>query len=730
MSLGHMFEKRAFLGTRKPREGKKQINSAGEYLRISDYFGENTFDVKTAKGIPKSIKDKIVNLAKGGEKLAREDVELIAKEVTRWAMQKGATHFCHWFQPLTGQTAEKHDSFLTLTDDGVPIDQMGVSQLLQGESDASSLPHGDSRSTFEARGYTSWDFTSPLFLIEGTNGKTLCIPTAFVSFNGDALDVKTPLLRSTLRLNKVATKFLNLTGKTEVQSVKATCGAEQEYFLVDKALYFARPDLVMSGRTLFGSMSAKNQQLEDHYFGIIPARVLAFMQELDVELYRLGIPSKTRHNEVAPGQFEIAPIFEEANLAADHNQVLMAQLRNIASKHDFHVLLHEKPFSYINGSGKHLNWSMVDDHGTNLLDPGDGGMDTARFLAVVSMIVETVYRHSDALRMSVCGAGNDHRLGGNEAPPSIISVYLGKALLAIFEKFISGGDVTSDEKKVLDVGVDHLATLLADDVDRNRTSPFAFTSNRFEFRAVGSDQSIGFPLAILNAAVSEILDESNSLLEEWINRDGMSVDAALRKLTKKWMENAERIVFNGDGYSKEWVEEAKKRGLPNFKTTPDAVQVLIDEKGSKFLINQKIFRPNELKIRYNIHIERYNTIREIEFNTFTSMINHFVIPAAIDYKIKLCQAIKLQSDIGEKSVVEKEILGKLEGALIATCSGSKEILSDLENFKGAHKEKAHYIADKLMPKSNMLAKHCHVLEEIIPCELWALPKYYDLLFLR
>jgi len=469
----------------------------------------------------------------------------VANSVLEWAISKGATHFCHWFQPLTGSTAEKHDAFLSFDNDR-PIEALSASQLMQGEPDASSFPNGGSRATFEARGYTTWDLTSPLFIQNSSNGKTLVIPTAFVSYHGDALDTKTPLLRSELKVNEVVTKFCHLTGMKDVGRITTTCGAEQEYFLIDKAFYFSRQDLVMTGRALFGSLTSRNQQLEDHYFGMIEDRVLAYMQEVEIELYKMGIPAKTRHNEVAPGQFELAPIFKDTNVAADSNQVVMTVLRNVALKHDFVCLLHEKPFAGVNGSGKHLNWSMSTDTGVNLLEPGHDPQDNYRFLAVLATVTEAVQRHADIIRMGIASHSNDHRLGANEAPPSIMSVFLGTTLTEILNSMISGGKYVASNKTILDLGTRQLADLFKDNTDRNRTSPFAFTGNKFEFRACGSSASIGYPLSLLNAAVADVFEETNKFIEDEISK-GKSADEALLAVILKWYGNAQKSVFNGDG---------------------------------------------------------------------------------------------------------------------------------------------------------------------------------------
>ncbi len=699
----------------------------GRYLKVSEYFAENVFDIATASEIPESTRAELLAVKKGRTKFKSEHAAVIAKAVLEWATSRGATHFTHWFQPLTGGTAEKHDAFLEIKK-GKPIEELSVSKLLQGEPDASSFPHGGSRSTFEARGYTSWDITSPMFLVESTNGLTLCIPTAFVSYRGDALDMKTPLLRSISKIDEVATEFLTIIGEKGVESVSVSAGCEQEYFLVDRSFYFSRPDLVMSGRSVFGSLSAKNQQLEDHYFGAIDERVLAFMQDLDLNLHRLGISSKTRHNEVAPGQFEMAPIFSDANVAADQNQLIMSVIKKVASKHQFEALFHEKPFAGINGSGKHVNWSMSSNTGLNLLEPGTEPHQNHRFLAVIAIICEAVKRHGSALRMGIASAGNDHRLGANEAPPSIISVFLGDTLDKIYRAILDGQSFKPEDSNVLDLGAHQLAELLKDNTDRNRTSPFAFTGNKFEFRAVGSRAAVGFPISILNGAVSSVMAESNLFLKKEL-ATGKSVDEALLLLTKKWMTSSMPVVFNGDGYSDEWVVEAKKRGLPNFRTTPEALQVLLDPKETEFLTAQGIYRAGELKTRFVVLEERYIKMREIEFRSLISMVHQNVVPAALEYKAALLDVMTKLKTVGSDPVVEQDILKKINEVtklLYATTAS----LNDSLNSLGHTPETASSIATDLMPMSEAIAQYCNQLEEVIPNDLWSLPKYYDMLFLR
>jgi glutamine synthetase len=717
---------------RAPREINLPKNEQGEFLKISDYYGINVFDIKTTSLISDSLKREVLEVSHSGKKLSKENAQTIAKAAMDWAKTNGATHFCHWFQPLTGATAEKHDSFLTFDDQDLPIEKLSSSQLMQGEPDASSFPNGGSRSTFEARGYTSWDMSSPMFLTDGSSGdgKTLCIPTAFVSYNGDALDIKTPLLRSITKLSNVATKFLNLIGAKDVTSVTTNAGPEQEYFLVDKSFYYCRPDLVMTGRTLFGSISSRNQQLDDHYFGTIPERVLSFMQELDLELHKLGIPSKTRHNEVAPGQFEIAPIFREANVATDQNQILMAVIKNVAERHSFIALLHEKPFAGINGSGKHINWSMSDNNGLNLFEPGKDPSQNNRFLAMVAMTVEAVNRHAEVIRSSISGHGNDHRLGANEAPPSIISVFLGDTLDKIFKSILAGKTFTSSGENTLDIGAEQLSHLLKDNTDRNRTSPFAFTGNRFEFRAVGSSQNIGLPLSILNTAMAEVMEESNVILEKDI-KGGMEIDTALTNLIRKWMGNSGKVVFNGDGYSDAWIKEAASRGLPNLKTTADALKVLTDPTKTAFLSRAGIFSENELLTRHNVLTERYVIHREIEFNTMIKLIHQYVLPAGFSYKEKLGNILANEKSFGVNSGVDNDIYKKLTFLMDSLYFTANDFNSKIEKLHSLDDVKvADKIANELLPISEVMAQYCIEIEELVPAQSWALPSYYDMLFLR
>jgi glutamine synthetase len=715
---------------RRSRKCSVPVNEQGKFLKVSQYYGENVFNYHLSKSLSLEDKDALKQVIDGKKTIDRPLATKVANAVLEWAIQKGATHFCHWFQPLTGSTAEKHDAFLNFDNDRA-IETLSASQLMQGEPDASSFPNGGSRATFEARGYTTWDLTSPIFIEESTNGKTLVIPTAFVSYHGDALDTKTPLLRSDLKINEVLTKFCHLIGMKDVSKVFTTCGAEQEYFLVDKAFYFGRQDLVMTGRALMGSLTSRNQQLEDHYFGMIEDRVLAYMQEVEIELYKMGIPAKTRHNEVAPGQFELAPIFKDANVAADNNQVVMTILRNVALKHNFVCLLHEKPFAGVNGSGKHLNWSASTDTGVNLLEPGQNPHDNFRFLAVVATVVEAVYRHADIIRMGIASHGNDHRLGANEAPPSIMSVFLGDTLTKILDSMVSGGKYVASERTLLDLGAKQLASLAKDNTDRNRTSPFAFTGNKFEFRACGSSASIGYPLSVLNAAIVDVFIETNHVIEAELAA-GKSVDEALSAVILKWYGHAKRVVFNGDGYSQEWVKEAASRGLGNMRTTPEAISVLKDSSKVSVLTRTGVFTESEIATRHNVMLERYIKSRDIELKTLSGMVMKHVLPVAVEYKSILAESVKKQKECGVDHSVELELLKDLSNVSKSLYEQTINLMNTLEDLHEKCSEDvfAKKIAQDLMPQSFAIAELCNRIEEVVPDELYPIPKFYDMLFIR
>lgn len=722
-------ESRRSVATRAPLERILPTGPQGRPLKISQYYGENVFYVMESKALKKETREALSDVLAGKKALTKEMANDVASVVLDWALEKGVTHFCHWFQPLTGDTAEKHDSFLSI-EAGKPIEKLSASQLVQGEPDASSFPSGGTRSTFEARGYTTWDLTSPIFIRDGFNGKTLYIPTAFVSYHGNALDVKTPLIRSNNQLGKSATKFLQTAGFKDVDHVQVTCGVEQEYFLVDKIFAQEREDVIMTGRTLIGALTSRNQQLEDHYFGTIPDRVLAFMQDVEIELYRLGIPAKTRHNEVAPGQFEIAPIFTEANIANDHNKLVMSTLRQVASRHGLLCLLHEKPFKGINGSGKHLNWSMSDNQGRNLLEPSNTPHENTTFLATVAIVCNAVFEHATALRASIASHSNDHRLGANEAPPSIISVFLGDTLTKILETMIADHAYTPEEQKVLDLGARQLAHLAKDNTDRNRTSPFAFTGNKFEFRAVGANASIGFPLTVLNAAVADSFEKATAKLEGFLS-SGMKLQDALLKLTKELYSACRAVVFNGDGYSDSWLKEAQKRGLPNHRTTPESLSAFMEAKNHNFLLEQGVFKEGELKSMVNVSLERYIKYRAIEVQGVKRLVDRYVLPAAFAYKNELSQTVFHAREVSCPADVELSRLTSLTHLLKEIDASYKQLNDNWSSQDHADENKlALKIAQEVMPLLDKIADDCNELEEHLPESYWPLPSYFDMLFLR
>lgn len=719
---------------RREKTPTMMLSEGGKRLKVSEYFGCNVFNYETSEVLTSADKSELKDVINKNGKLNKNIAEKYANAVMAWAQEKGATHFCHWFQPLTGSTAEKHDAFLSI-EDGKPIEKLSATQLIQGEPDASSFPSGGARTTFEARGYTSWDLTSPVFIKEnGESGRTLCIPTAFVSYYGDALDIKTPLLRSISRISDAVNNFINLTTENKSSSdtgdVSVTCGCEQEYFLVDKALYFKRPDLVMTGRTLFGFATSRNQQLEDHYFGTIPSRVLAYMQDVEIELYKLGVPAKTRHNEVAPGQFELAPIFSDANIASDQNQLVMAVLKSVAEKHDFVCLLHEKPFAGINGSGKHINWSISENNVGNLLEPTSTPETNYRFLATIATIVKAVHKHGDILRAAIASHGNDHRLGANEAPPSIISIFLGDTLTKILESYVGGETYQPKTDNSLNTGAEQIATLFQDNTDRNRTSPFAFTGNKFEFRAVGSSAAIGLPVTVLNAAVAEAFDAANAYITK-STESGTSVEDTLKNLIKDYYSESKAVVFNGDGYSNEWVEEAAKRGLPNLRTTAEALEVLTNKESISFLTEQKVFSANEISMRYNILLERYIKHREIEFSCLNGIISKDILPAAVKFKGDVANAINSLKAAGVTSRVEEDKVKEVGIQLEELTTKMATLNRHMDSFESMEERAvAKTIATELLPLSEEIGELCAKIGESVPNKDWPIPNYYELLFVR
>src|SRR4051812_9856684 len=618
----------------------KPLSPALNFKELSshDVFGANVFSMKEmSKRLPKPIFKSLKKTIESGAKLDATVADVVATAMKEWAIEKGATHYAHVFYPLTGLTAEKHDSFLTPTDAGSAIAEFSGKELVRGEPDASSFPSGGIRATFEARGYTAWDPTSPAFILENPNGTTLCIPTAFCSWTGEALDKKTPLLRSMEALSKQAVRVLKLFG-SDTAKVYTTGGPEQEYFLIDKNFYFARPDLMNAGRTLFGAKPPKGQEMEDHYFGAIPERVLACMLEGEMELYKLGVPVKTRHNEVAPAQYEIAPLFENANAATDHNMLVMETLKRVASRYGLQMLLHEKPFAGVNGSGKHLNWSMADDLGNNLLKPGDTPHENAQFLLFLAAVLRAVARHGDLLRVAIAYAANDHRLGANEAPPAIISVFLGEMLQDIVDQIEKGGAKSTKAGGTLQIGVTTLPTLPRDAGDRNRTSPFAFTGNKFEFRAVGSSQSISGPNLVLNTIVAESLDEIATTLEKAV-ASGKDLTAEIQAILPKVIAESKHVIFNGDNYSEAWHKEAEKRGLPNRKNTIESLPDLLSPKNIQLFGKYGVLSEREIHSRYEILLENYKKTITIESQLTIQMANRQILPAALRYQAEVAQAI-------------------------------------------------------------------------------------------
>lgn len=700
-----------------------------------ELFGINVFSMSVMKRrLPKDIFKSVQKTVEDNKKLDPSIADVVASAMKDWAIEKGASHYAHVFFPLTGATAEKHDSFLVPDLSGNAIAEFSGSTLIQGEPDASSFPNGGLRETFEARGYTAWDVTSPAYIIESVNGATLCIPTAFISWKGEALDKKTPILRSNQALNAQAQRILRLFGDTSGKTVSPTCGAEQEYFLIDKHFYNARPDLISTGRTLFGSPAPKGQEFDDHYFGAIPARVLACMFEVERELYKLGIPVKTRHNEVAPGQFEIAPVFETANLANDHQQMVMVTLKKVARKYHMACLLHEKPFAGVNGSGKHVNYSLGNACQGNLLDPGDTPHENAQFLVFCAAVIRGVHKYSKVLRAVVATAGNDHRLGANEAPPAIMSIFLGDQLTDVFEQIKKGGATSSKESGILNIGVDSLPPLPKDAGDRNRTSPFAFTGNRFEFRAVGSDQSVSGPLVAMNTILAESIDFIATELEKRTDGTPEKLHDAVQEVLKEIIEEHGAVIFNGDGYTDEWQEEAAQRGLPNLKTTPDALPAITDEDVIELLSKYNVLSREEVEGRKEIYLEQYNLKIAVEARTMVEMAKTIIYPSAIRYQNLLADnALKLKELGLEFDSTQLKETGGLTQKLTQSAQRLKELLAEKEEtFRGeaTHLPEARFSCEKIIPVMGELRKYADLLEDIVADDLWALPTYQEMLFIK
>ena len=651
--------------------GKASGKPASPMPKATEIFGSLTFNEPAQRQrLPKDVFKALRATVMQGTPLDGSAASVIAAALKDWAIEHGATHYTHWFQPLTGITAEKHDSFLSPSSDGRAVAEFSGKELIQGEPDASSFPSGGMRSTFEARGYTAWDPTSPPWLLVTQNGTTLVIPTAFVSWTGDSLDKKTPLLRSMEALSKQALRILKLFG-SKATRVVTTCGPEQEYFLIDRNFYFSRPDLINAGRTLFGAKPPKGQELEDQYFGSIPDRVLAFMHDVENELYKVGVPVKTRHNEVAPSQYEVAPIFENANVATDHQMMTMETMRRLAPKYGLACLLHEKPFAGVNGSGKHLNWSMSDDLGNNLLNPGDTPHDNIQFLVFCAAVIRAVNKCQGLLRMSIASAGNDHRLGANEAPPAIISIFLGDMLTDIFEQIEKGAAKTTKHGGILDTGVSVLPKLPRDAGDRNRTSPFAFTGNKFEFRAVSSGQSIAFPNISLNVAVAESLDYIATELEK-ATKGKKSLEAAVKELLTKVIKENKRIIFNGNNYAAEWTKEAKKRGLLNLTNTVDALPELLKPDTVKMFDRYKVLNTRELEARTEINYEIYVKTLNVEGQLMVLMANRYILPAAFKYQKDVAESVAAVKSAGGSAKEAKKVLDRVIGLVDDSAHAHRE----------------------------------------------------------
>ncbi len=699
-----------------------------EFTNVAEIFGSNVFnDAVMQERLPKKVYKELKKTIEEGKELDLATADVIAHEMKEWAIEKGATHYTHWFQPLTGVTAEKHDSFISAPDkNGKVLMSFSGKELIKGEPDASSFPSGGLRATFEARGYTAWDCTSPAFVRQDAAGATLCIPTAFCSYTGEALDQKTPLLRSMEAINAEALRLLRLFGNTTSKRVTPSVGPEQEYFLVDKAKYLQRKDLIYTGRTLFGAMPPKGQELDDHYFGNIRQRIAAFMKEVNEELWKLGVTAKTQHNEVAPAQHELAPIYAECNVAVDHNQIVMKTLKMVACRHGLQCLLHEKPFAGVNGSGKHNNWSITTDDGINLLDPGTTPHENIQFLLVLACILKAVDTHADLLRESAADVGNDHRLGANEAPPAIISVFLGEQLEDVVEQLISTGEATHSLKGgKLETGVKTLPDLTKDATDRNRTSPFAFTGNKFEFRMVGSKDSIAAPNIVLNTIVAEAFAEACDVLEK-----ADDFEMAVHDLIKKYLTEHQRIIFNGNGYSDAWVEEAERRGLPNIKSMVDAIPALTTDKAIGLFEKFHVFTKAELESRAEIQYETYAKAINIEAKAMIDIASKQIIPAVIKYTKSLADTVNSVTAAGAEASVQSELLAETSGLLSDTKVALQKLI-DLDKKSEEvpeGTELAHYFHEEIVPAMAELRAPVDTLEMIVDKEMWPMPSYGDLMF--
>ena len=699
-----------------------------ELFNVADIFGENVFnDTVMQERLPKKVYKNLRKTIEEGKDLDLETADVIAHEMKEWAIEKGATHYTHWFLPLTGVTAEKHDSFISAPlPSGKVLMTFSGKELIKGEPDASSFPSGGLRATFEARGYTAWDCTSPAFVRQDAGGATLCIPTAFCSYTGEALDQKTPLLRSMEAINKEALRLLRLFGNTTSKKVTPSVGAEQEYFLVDAEKFEERKDLIYTGRTLFGAMPPKGQELDDHYFGTIRQRIASFMRDVNIQLWKVGVPAKTQHNEVAPAQHELAPIYTEANIAVDQNQLTMQTLKRVACQHGLKCLLHEKPFAGVNGSGKHDNWSITTDDGINLLDPGKTPHENTQFLLVLACILKAVNKHADLLRESAADPGNDHRLGANEAPPAIISIFLGEQLEDVVEQLISTGEATHSLKGgKLETGVSTLPDLFKDATDRNRTSPFAFTGNKFEFRMVGSRDSIANPNIVLNTIVAEAFADACDILEK-----ADDFDLAVHDLIKEYLTENQRIIFNGNGYSDEWVAEAERRGLPNIKSMVEAIPAITTVKAVELLERCSVFPKAELESRAEIQYEAYAKAINIEARTMIDMASKQFLPAFIKYTKTLADTVNAVKAAGVDASVQTETLKEVS-ALMAETKAALDNLVKTTADAAAKEEgevQATYYHTEVVPAMDALRAPVDKLEMIVDKEAWPMPSYGDLIF--
>ncbi|MDP1725381.1 MAG: glutamine synthetase III [Bacteroidota bacterium] len=715
-------------------QNRKTISVNPPSVKISDYFNINVFNDDSMKQfLSKEAYNAVTAAVKKGEKIERAIADQVASGMKNWAINRGVTHYTHWFQPLTGATAEKHDSFFEPTDDGRSIEKFAGGALVQQEPDASSFPSGGIRNTFEARGYTAWDPSSPAFIMEGSNGKTLCIPTVFVSYTGEALDYKAPLLKALHAIEKSIVNVCSSYFDKNVTKSFASLGIEQEYFLVDEAMCIARPDLMLTGRTLVGLSPEKGQQLEDHYFGSIPPRVYDFMVDYETECYKLGIPLKTRHNEVAPSQYECAPNFEEVNIAIDHNQLLMDVMEKVAIKHKFKVLFHEKPFAGINGSGKHNNWSLITNTGTNLLAPTKNPETNLQFLSFFVNVIKAVHDHADLLRASIASAGNEHRLGANEAPPAIMSIFIGSQMTDILESIFSNKKA-SNTNKVTSINVINIPDILLDNTDRNRTSPFAFTGNKFEFRAVGSSANCANAMIVLNTIMADQLNTFKVEVDALIKK-GNKKETAILEVLKTYYSSSKKILFEGNGYSQEWVKEAAKRGLNNIKNTPEALNAYISKKSLELFVKNKIFNKVELEARYEIMQELYVKKIDIEAKLMAQLAISHVIPAGIAYQRNLAENVKAMKDAGLPKTdceIQVNMIKNLAQHIKIISVNVDKLLSEID--KAHHLSDSHKTAlafcDKIKPLFEPIRKSSDALEFLVDDELWKLPKYREMLFVK